>query len=52
MLSVLKPIRQPMDNIGDSTLGLHNGNTTPTLTRGVNGPSGRVGRSGLKSQGQ
>ncbi len=28
----------PMDDIGDSTLGLCNGNAMPTLTCGVNGP--------------
>ena len=32
------PLLLPMDDIGDSTLGLCNGNATPTLTRGVNGP--------------
>ena len=31
-----------MDDIGDSTLGLCNGNATPTLMRGVNGPLIRV----------
>ena len=27
-----------MDDIGNSMLGLHDGNATPTLRRGVNGP--------------
>ncbi len=35
---VHKSVLYPSNDIGDSTLGLRNGNATPTLTRGVNGP--------------
>ncbi len=36
------PLLLPMDDIGNSTLGLCNGNSTPMLTRYVNGPWGAL----------
>ena len=38
MLSVHKPFLLPIDDIGDSTLGLRNVYAMPTLRRSVNGP--------------